>query len=167
MCFKKSLPYPMEPEDPLKKASTIIIENVVTLWLDNYNVPFDYRIYWRNEIEIKVYDFWPQEILNNHTEINIKTPGFMFDKVLYCLARWFNPGVIAHEQAHNSYTLLHEKEDWIVAYKAEATGNKPLQQVFKEHPYACVNDIEAHAEIYRYLGPKMPDNLKIYYPKLF
>ena len=34
-------------------------------------------------------------------------------------------------------------------------------------PYMRTNDIEAHAECYRYVGQEIPDNLKPYYPKLF
>jgi hypothetical protein len=42
-----------------------------------------------------------------------------------------------------------------------------MKHLFKTQAYASQNDIEAHAEIYRYLGQFMPEVLKGFYPKLF
>jgi hypothetical protein len=171
MCFKKlippiivplKLPFPEEPADYSKTMENISVGGEVLLWLENYKVPKDNWLYWADEgIIIKLTleilypaQTWADAAGKRHLDVR---------------PEWCNPGVIAHEQAHNSYALLHAlaKEDWAVAYKAEASTNKLLQLVFKEHSYAGQDDVEAHAEIYRYLGTSVPDSLKQYYPKLF
>jgi len=39
--------------------------------------------------------------------------------------------------------------------------------LYAKNPYGLTNDIEGHAEVYRYIGEKMPEQLKRYYPMLF
>ena len=81
---------------------------------------------------------------------------------------YLNPGVIAHEQAHNSYALLTDADKTQFAAKlAELRkSDEMVKYLYKVKKYAIHDsDIEAHAEIYRYVN--VPDEIKQYYPRLF
>jgi len=81
---------------------------------------------------------------------------------------WANPGVIAHELAHESYSLLNagQKAGFGVELNRLENTNNMVRLLYSRIPYAKANVIEAHAEIYRYMGEWMPETLKKYYPKL-
>jgi UTP-glucose-1-phosphate uridylyltransferase len=55
------------------------------------------------------------------------------------------------------------------AFEAAYHGTRGLpitKLLIKEHPYTQSSVVEAHAEVYRYLGIIMPESLKEFYPKL-
>jgi hypothetical protein len=83
--------------------------------------------------------------------------------------QWLNPGVIAHEQAHNSYALLPpEGKAQFAAVYSRLRGVDPLIcLLYSKNRYGLTNDIEGHAEVYRYIGQQMPADLKLFYPRLF
>jgi hypothetical protein len=167
-----TLPYPEEPMNSNATVDSINLDAVFDDWLIKYQVPEIWYSYWRNQIEIKVFDEWPPEILA--WGISPTTPAFAYEqngkRLLYSLAAWFNPGVIAHEQAHNSHALLtsSQKADFKVKL-AYAEANDPYVILLKKLKPVNWGDyaIEQHAEIYRYLCDKMPEYLKCFYPKLF
>jgi hypothetical protein len=82
---------------------------------------------------------------------------------------WLNAGVIAHEQAHNSYALLTaaQKAAFSAAYNPLINTDPLITFLYSHNPYGLSSDIEGHAELYRYLGDKMPAQLKQFYPRLF
>jgi hypothetical protein len=83
------------------------------------------------------------------------------------LPQWLNSGVLAHEMAHGSYALLTEKEkaSWPVDF-ARFQKDPLIKLLIQQHPYALASAVEAHAEVYRYLGRQMPQDLQGYYPRL-
>lgn len=107
-----TLPHPEEPVNPDQTVANTPISDVFQKWYNNWFVPEEYREYWRTAIDVQVYDSYPPSILA--MGVNANTPGVSWagggKRYYACLAPWFNPGVTAHEQAHNSYALLSEQQ---------------------------------------------------------
>ncbi len=161
MCFfKQKLPYPEEPPNYIQTVDNISIENTIQNWLIDYFVPKDFWNFWMNKIDIIV-------------DPTISYPAGVWEEAgiryMEIKPEYLNSGVIAHEQAHNSYALLSdgEKNKFREDYHIEKERNKLIKFLYSINTYGLTSDIEGHAEIYRYLGYKMPEVLKIYYPKLF
>jgi hypothetical protein len=168
MCFfkkktdnKKTYPFthPEEPADNSVTMSNYNLDDVFSKWKLNYKVPAEYYDYWRNRIEIEITD-------------TIGNPAATWDvpngRHLAVRPEYLNPGVIAHEQAHNSYALLTDTDKTQFAAKLAdlRKSSEMVKYLYKEKKYAIHDsDIEAHAEIYRYID--VPDEIKQYYPKLF
>lgn len=172
--FKKKpvlLPHPEEAMDPGKTVENTDKPAVLGRWLKEWGVPANQWDYWKKQIVLEVYDDWPPEYLN--LGIHTNTPAFTWQigsvRYLAALAEWFNPGVIAHEQAHNSYAMLTESDKFSfgVAFNNPEVQTDPLIIRLWEMGKFNLNSVEDHAEVYRFLGNKMPDSLKPYYPKLF
>ncbi len=162
------LPHPEEPQNPNATVQNIHIDAILDDWMIEYKVPETEYSYWRNQIDIKLFDFWPDEQITWGATKD--TPAFALEldgkRHLYCLAKWFNAGVIAHEQAHNSYALLTEgqKLSFQLSYNYYKDNDKMIQYLYSINKYGLTNDIEGHAEIYRY--GVVPEALRYYYPKL-
>jgi hypothetical protein len=169
--FKRGprIPHPEEPKNPKATTATVFPYQVTSEWMKLWQVPKEFLEYWMTAIELHVYDAWPEEILKQWPGVvTSETPAYAIEehgvRHLYCLAVWLNPGVVAHEQAHTAWALLDDiKLIWNKDY-----------QTFLSDPIAAlisakisIKPIENHAEIYRFLGEKMPKSLKKYYPKLF
>jgi len=167
-----TLPYPEEPHDPTRTVSNTSIQGMLAAWLKQRAVPEEYREYWTNQIEINLYDIWPKEVITRY-RINSKTPAFAFGsdgkRYLFALAPWFNIGVIAHEQAHNSYALLTDPQraEFRALYEPLISTEPYIRLLYSINHYGLSSIVEGHAELYRYLGEKLPIILKAYYPKLF
>lgn len=160
------------PEENKNDSQTVENTNVnffLLKWLESYKVPREYYDIWINQIKITIYDKWPPEVLA--LGIHPGTPAYATsegnNRILCCLAPWFNPGVIAHEQAHNCYFFLTEQEkaNFAIDY-LKVKNDRLIQYLYSQNSYGLSSDIEAHAELYRYLAERMPDSLKKYYPKL-
>lgn len=154
MCFRR-LPYPEEKVNYTQTIDNIDVDTIINTWIINYFVPIEYREWWRNTIIITVTNEinYPAQTWGGHLDIR---------------PEYLNCGVIAHEQAHISYSLLtnEEKLEFSIIYNKEKSS--PLiKLLYSKNKYGLTNDIEGHAEVYRYLGGKMPETLKKYYPKLF
>ena len=67
-----------------------------------------------------------------------------------------NPGVIAHELAHVSYSLLTPaaKTEFSAVYNPLKNTDPLIRLLTTHNTYGLTNDIEGHAEVYRYLGEK-------------
>ncbi len=134
-------------------------------------MPRDHWGYWGSHIEISVYDAWPPEQL----AIGIKpeTPAYAIvwncTRQIHVLAAWLNAGVIAHEQAHNAWAELTiiQKKDFEAEYAPLIKTDRLIRLLYSQHKYGLTSVIEGHAEVYRYLGQSMPEELKKFYPKLF
>lgn len=166
---KLAIPYPEEPINPGQTIANLDKDGIFENWLVDYSVPAQHWDFWKNQIKLAVYDEWPAECLA--VGIKTDTPAYTInygtERHFNCLAHWFNPGVIAHEQAHNSYDLLtsDKRMEFIRALINEK--NNPWIALLQKAGKLNSGIVESHAEIYRYLGMKLPDNLKEYYPKLF
>ncbi len=160
--FKKQLvlPYPEEKPDYSQTIDNVNVQSVIGKWLVSYFVPEEYWSYWRTKIDIKIV-----------TDISYPAGVWEENEIRHMNARpeWLNPGVIAHEQAHNSLALLPDVEKADLGHNLSVVKEfDPLVKLlFKTNTYGLTSDVECHAEIYRYLGDKMPEVLKRYYPRLF
>lgn len=161
--FKKPLaiPFPEEKPDYTQTLENTNILSVLGYWLTKYRVPVEFWNYWKTEgVHIQLTSGVPYPAatyeLDGKRYMNIRP-------------EWLNAGVIAHEQAHNSYSLLSntDKQFFSVAYTPLKTTDPLIKLLYSMKASNMANDIEGHAEVYRYLGGKMPEVLKQYYPKLF
>jgi hypothetical protein len=165
------LPHPEEPLNPFTTASNIDINAVISRWLTDWEVPQAWWFHWRNAIDIQVYDVYPPFILA--MGVKPDTPVFTWSadgqRRVAIKPGWVNPGVIAHEQAHNSYSLLSpEQKSAFSALHVYLKNTNPLiKQLYSLNAFGLTSDIEGHAEVYRYIGQQMPEELKQYYPTLF
>jgi hypothetical protein len=153
-----NVPYPEEPPNPSQTMSNTNITLALLRWLSDYSVPRQYQTFWENSIEVRLDD-------------TINVPALTYEQFgkrhLVIRPEYLNSGVIAHEQAHTSYSLLTEaeKKDFELDYLMVNTTPLVLR-LFTTNTYGLTSFIECHAELYRYLNESMPEVLKKYYPKL-
>ena len=153
------LPHPEEPPNPSQTVDNVDLDATLDLWEVNYNVLIEYRDYWKTKIAIEL-----------DAELPYPAATYELDGIRHLTIRpeWVNPGVIAHEQAHNSYALLTEEEkaEFSTIYTPLKTTDPLIVFLYSKNSYGLTSDVEGHAEVYRYLGEEMPQVLKKYYPKL-
>ena len=158
--FRPEIPYPEETPDYTRTLDNTRIDEVLNEWLLNYKVPCEYWSFWKTKIVIGVTEAIPYP-----------AQQWEQDGVRHLQVRpeWVNPGVIAHEQAHNSFALLSgvDKQFFSIAYNPLKDTDPLIKLLYSINSYGLTSEIEGHAEIYRYLGGQMPDILKQYYPRLF
>jgi len=166
-----SLPHPEEPMNPAATIANMSVAAVINQWLTGWEVPRQHWDSWKTAIDIQVYDIYPASIIA--MGMNQDTPAATWEaggkRHLAIKPKWLNPGVIAHEQAHNSYAFLNSdlKANFAALYAALKERDQVLKLLFTMNRYGLTNDVEGHAEIYRYIGQQMPIQLKQYYPLLF
>jgi hypothetical protein len=165
-----SLPHPEEPMNPSATMANTDSITILTKWLSDWEVPAQNWDYWKTVIDIQVYDIYPASVIAMGISQDIPAATWFADgkRHLAIKTQWLNPGVIAHEQAHNSYWLLKEeqKKQFAAAYKTLKENDTIMKFLFSKQ-VTTRDDVEAHAEIYRYLGQNMAAQLKTYYPLLF
>jgi hypothetical protein len=165
------LPHPEEPMDPRKTLVNTDAGRELQQWLTTWNVPPVYWDFWKSRIKVTIYDVWPPQCLA--LGIRADTPDYAVEiegiRQVNALAKWCNPGVIAHEQAHNSYALLSaaEKDQFAAVYDSVRGSDPYILLFYSINTYGLSGYVEGHAEVYRYIGDKMPQLLKQFYPKLF
>ena len=156
-----TIPHPEEAADYSITMDNCDVDTVFNKWMLDYQVPAENHDYWRNVIEIEVTD-------------TLASPAATWDNTatgkrhLAVKPAYLNPGVLAHEQAHNSYALLttQQKKEFSTAYTPLKTSDPLIVYLYSINSYGTTSDIEGHAEVYRFLNEKMPETLKKYYPKL-
>lgn len=155
MCiFKRkkiTLPHPEEPK--LLQPATGL-ESVRIAWLTGWAVPMQFISYWMGiNLELT-----PDVAVADTTDAVTRVNPY-----------WATPGVLAHEMAHRSYAFLTDpqKAEFAAAYHAVKDNDPLIVYLYSINTYGLQSDIEGHAEVYRYIGGKMPEQLKAYYPKLF
>ena len=164
MCcwFKKlKLTHPQEPPDLTATLASISVQTVVQKWLEDWKVPAQFWSYWKNEGVIIT-------VRNDISYPAMTYSGQDGKRHLDVQPAWLNPGVIAHEQAHNSYALLtaEQKAEFSAAYTPLKTADKLIAFLYQHNTYGLVSDVEGHAEVYRYLTQSMPKSLYPCYPRL-
>ena len=163
-----ALPHPEEPVNPSATIANTNATAVINKWLQDWAVPARYWDYWRSAIDLQVHEVYPASL-----GMAQETPAGAWEadgkRHLAIKPKWLNPGVIAHEQAHNSYALLdaNQKPAFAAAYGAVKNTDPVIRSLFSRNTYGLTSDIEGHAEVYRYIGQQMPEQLKQYYPRLF
>ena len=155
------IPHPEEQPDYTKTVENVNVDDVLNKWLVSYNVSEEYHDYWKQQIVVTVTDTIPYPA-GTYANGDGK-------RHLIIRPEWLNPGVIAHEQAHNSYALLtdEQKAEFEATYTPLISTDKYIKLLYSTNTYGLTSVVEGHAEIYRYLCEKMPDVLKQFYPKLF
>lgn len=166
-----SIPHPEEPMNPMVNLANIYANTIISQWLQDWGVPVQHWNYWRMAIDLQVYDNYPASLLA--MGLTQDTPAAAWEangkRYLAVKAKWLNPGVIAHEQAHNSNALLtpSQKAEFSAIYTPLKNTDYLIRLLYSKNRYGLTNDVEGHAEVYRYIGQYMPDQLKNYYPRLF
>ena len=161
---RQRLPYPEEPPDYGRLLADVDTLDAIMDWLMAYDVPVEWWDYWRDR----------GVIITVTKDISYAAGVWEENGVRHMNVRpeWLTPGVIAHEEAHVSYALLTKSltaEFEVTFYEAKEKDSL-VKLVFDLHPWRDDwgdEEIEGHADIYRYLGNKMPSNLKRFYPRLF
>ncbi len=164
------LPHPEEPMNPAATLAAVDVAATVSKWLVDWGVPAQYWDFWRTAIAIEVYEVYPPSLLS----IGLKqdTPSGTWEadgkRHLAIKPQWLNPGVIAHEQAHNSYAFLsaEQKAAFSAAYTPLKNTDPLIKFLYSKNTYGLTSDVEGHAEIYRYIGKQMPAQLQTYFPRL-
>ncbi len=172
MCWFKKLvlPHPMEPENPMQTMDNVDVAVTLTKWLTDWQVPVEFWNFWRTKIIIKVDPTFAVQIAPN---VWIAKPAGSWDEngVRHLAIRpsWLNAGVIAHEQCHNSYSLLtnEQKAEFTATYTPLIKTDRYIKLLYSLNTYGLTSVIEGHADVYRYIGQSMPATLKRFYPKLF
>jgi hypothetical protein len=166
-----TLPHPEEPMNPVATLANTNAAAIITKWLTDWEVPAQHWDYWKTAIDMQIHDIYPDSLIR--MGINQDTPSATWEaggkRHLAIKPKWLNPGVIAHEQAHNSYALLtpSQKAEFSAVYTPLKNSDSLIKLLYSINRYGLTNDIEGHAEVYRYIGQQMPALLKFYYPRLF
>ncbi len=173
MCrwFKKKkeispvLPHPEESMNSQATLQSVNVKAAVKEWYSRWGVPLVYQSYW-DSVRIAVVDNLYAAIGG----VSIKVPAFTYadTKEMSIDPMWANPGVIAHEMSHISYSFLTATDigQFTITYE-EVKTDALVKLLESQNQYMKVSTVELHAEIYRYLGGRMPESLKAFYPKLF
>jgi hypothetical protein len=169
------LPYLPIKADYSQTVATVYLDSVFNDWFNKYFVPADNYNYWRNIIHIEVFDEWAQWVYDKfpgqEVFLNLATALTYNDtdgRHLLVKAPFLNIGVLAHEQAHNSYALLStdDKNGFARDYVSYYETDEAIKYLYKNKIVTTYDPVEIHAEIYRYLGKYMPEGLRKYFPKL-
>jgi hypothetical protein len=162
-----AVPHPEEPVNPSATLANTDLNAVMTQWLSEWGVPAAYWNHWKQAIDIQVYDVYPDTVLA--MGLNQDIPAAAWEaggkRHLAIKAKWLNPGVIAHEQAHNSYAYLNgeQKAAFAALHTSLKNTDTLIKLLYSKNTYGLTNDVEGHAEVYRYIGQHMPEQLKPYY----
>lgn len=157
--------------DPSATLDNTHADAVIAKWLTDWAVPEQHWDYWKTAIDIQIYETYPPSLIA--MGITQATAALTWEaggkRRLAVKPQWLNPGVVAHEQAHNSYALLTPSQRTMFsAVYTPLRDSAPLVKfLYSKNPYGLTSDIEGHAEIYRYIGAQMPAQLKPFYPRLF
>lgn len=150
-----AIPHPEEAMNPLATVENTDLQKTVSKWLVDWQVP------------PKSYPFLQTVRIELVANLGFPEVTVSQIRLMQVDPRWCVPGVLAHGHAHISYSLLSQPEiaGFAVAFN-EALRDPLMLLMVAQHPYAKSNIVEGHAEVYRYLGLKMPAALKAYYPLL-
>jgi hypothetical protein len=159
-----TIPHPEEPMNPQSTLMNVDIKAVVKEWYGKWGVPPVYQPFW-DSVKITMTDNLYAVIGGVATKVTALT--YADTREMSIDPMWVNPGVIAHEMVHISYSFLTLEDIamFITAY-SESKSDSLVKLLESQNQYMKTNTIELHAELYRYLGEKMPDRLKTFYPKL-
>jgi hypothetical protein len=151
-----SLPHPEEPPNYAVRTSLINPRPAFEKWLKDWEVPPKHWGFW-NSVKVVV-----------KTDIHYAAATWSDKKLLWIRPEWCNPGVIAHEMSHISYWYLSPGDKKLFNNTWRQFQSDPyLNLLVTKRPNTGKSNVEAHAEIYRFLGVKMPAGLKKFYPYLF
>jgi hypothetical protein len=113
------LPHPEEARNPDATMENVNIDTVLNQWMTDWRVPSEFWVYWKTKIVTTLRS--PLIIKDEYGQPKeVPAASYAVGAVRYLdlEPQWLNPGVIAHEQAHNAYALLTEqqKKDFAALY---------------------------------------------------
>ncbi len=148
------LPHPEESPILTGTTENTDIKSVIENWLTAWHVINP--DFWRHDVDIELSLLFSPE------------GTYGQQRLIYIHPQWAVPGVIAHGAGHVVYEILsdEEKASFQVEFSKALETDKLLQLAYAEKPYMQTNAIETHADTYRYLGEKVPESLRKYYPNL-
>jgi len=152
MCFVR-LPYLEEKPD-------------YTMTLNSCNVE-DLRTRFYYERNVKDWDFWDTVEIIPSVEMHYPAWTITEVKKIWIRPEWFNVGVLSHEIAHISHNEMNDIDmaNFVIDLE-KFKNNKYIKTLYKQIPYTSTNYIEGHANLYRFICDKLPNELKKYYPHL-
>ncbi len=169
--FKPKLLTLPHPEELINQNVTI--ENVapddliyiINKWLYDWKVPTEFHPFW---LSVNITLVPGLSIFYNGQLVQVPAATWAEEKRMELDPHWANPGVISHENCHISQTFLPGLAVFITAYNV---CTDPLLQLIKDKmlgkdPAWANSPAEIHADVYRYLGEKVPEDLRGFYPKL-
>jgi hypothetical protein len=154
----KALPHPEEPQDEGITLDNVDARAARQAWYEQWQVPDGHRLFWDCIRIIPAYKY--ADPANNE----------YWNSEIYVKPEWCNAGIIAHEQAHTAWFNLltaEERAAFESEYYRQLISDRWMIYLNQVNWYMNTSTVEAHAEVYRYLGEKMPESLKQYYPKLY
>ncbi len=154
---KPQIPHPEEARNPEATKQNTSLQAVIDTWLYQWAVPFEYYSFWRSVDYVLV------------NGLSVPAATYSESKRMEINPQWANPGVLAHENAHISYSFLTEQEkaDFRTVFNEEVLVRDSLVQLlYSQNQYMKTSVVECHAECYRFLGFSLPFGLKQFYPKL-
>ncbi len=161
----QELPHSEESENPLITIDNMDLTGVFNKWFKDWAVPIDFLQLWSG---MRI-EFDPSNPYGAGCCYWWEIPP----RVVF-MPSWYTPGALGHEFGHVdyfNYLTLEQQEQFSEAYQRLMKTDLLLQAMLAQKQYVRDNfgvafDVEGHAECFRYLGNKMPDELKKFYPHL-
>ncbi len=157
------------PEESINTNATIDNVNpgdliyIINKWLYDWKVPVEYHPFW---LSVNITVVPKLTILYNGQFVQVPAATWAEERRMELDPQWANAGVLAHEFSHISYSLLTPEQQAQFSAKFYYLRDTDLLTLFEQKPYGLTNLFEGHADVYRYLGEKMPAELRPFYPKL-
>jgi hypothetical protein len=155
-----TLPHPHNASHTPDQDSGQMMEEFLTHW----NVPETYKDFWRG-IPVTVMDGYIYPASWQDADGN---PLTYSDEKLTFDEAWDDEGVCAHECAHVSWEFLTpaQRDAFATLHDYYKNVDPYMKLLYSINTYGLTNSNEAHSEIFRYIGDKMPLELKKFYPRL-
>lgn len=156
-----NLPHPQEGRNDSATIETTDMFKVLTDFYTKYSISTDNQPFW-NQVKFKV----EYPLIINGNECPAGTDSQT--KTMWIEPQWASAGVLAHELAHISYYQLSPDAQAKFAVLHDGFKNTDIlvKLLYSMNGYGLTSEVEGHAEIFRYLGLAMPQELKTFYPRL-
>ena len=179
MCWLKRLvkppvytiPYPEESPDLNATTLNTSVPQTLDRLFSSRNTQFELRAFWFS-ITYELVDNLHVEIDYGSYVLSVKVAAAAYSELLLVKVdpHYCNPGVLGHENAHIEFYFLSDElvAEWPDRLE-EAVQLDPLLSYLwnlPERSYMRSDIIEAHADVYRFLGDKVPLSLWKFYPHL-
>ena len=149
------IPHPREPVNTAATMGNTDVKPVIVKWILDWNVADP--AYWINHVTIALSEAKPYPAWCEY-----------WDNAVYMQPPYCNPGTNGHECAHIVWfnELSRKQRNEFKAVYLPLMSISPIKELYGWNPYGISKVSEGYAEIYRYLGHSMPEELKRFYPKL-
>lgn len=157
-----TIPYPEEPPNYAQTSANTNVAMFIDKAMEERAVPEQYHLGWLISMDITIDNSFPYpagvwETAGGLRHMKVQSP-------------FVNAGICSHEVlAHGAWDRLTElqKLEWESVYGIMVQSDKLMVLLDIQNSYMNTSVVEAYAEVYRYLGQYMPEELKRFYPGLF